>query len=113
MKPRVYVETTVVSYLAARPSRDVVIAAHQQVTHDWWEACGDRFELVASELVIREARGGDRGAASERLEVLDALTLLAASEEDLALARQLVERGPSQGHLRRTPSASRLPRRAG
>ena len=93
MKPKVYVETTVVSYLAARPSRDVVIAAHQQVTRDWLEACVDRFELVASELVVQEASAGDPEAARERLDVLEAVTLLEASEEALTLARQLVQRG--------------------
>ena len=51
MKPRVYVETTVISYLTARPARDVVVAGHQQSTRDWWEIASDRFELVVSDLV--------------------------------------------------------------
>ena len=55
MKPKAYIETTIVSYLTARPSRDVVIAGYQQTTRDWWRDAGDRFELVASELVISEA----------------------------------------------------------
>jgi predicted nucleic acid-binding protein len=93
MKPKVYVETTVISYLVARPSRDVVVAAHQQVTRDWWKACVDRFEFVASELVVREASGGDQEAARERLDALEVLALLEASEEALTLARQLVQRG--------------------
>lgn len=93
MKPKVYVETTVISYLAARPSRDLVIAAHQQVTRDWWEACVNQFELVASELVVQEASAGDQEAARERLDLLEAVTLLEATEEALTLARQLVERG--------------------
>ena len=42
MKPRVYVETTVISYLTARPARDVVVAGHQQSTRDWWETASDR-----------------------------------------------------------------------
>ena len=45
MTPTVYIETSVLSYLAARPSRDVVIAAYQQVTREWWAGARDRFEL--------------------------------------------------------------------
>jgi predicted nucleic acid-binding protein len=91
MKPKAYVETTVVSYLTARPSRDVVIAGHQQSTRDWWDTCPDNFQLVASELVVQEAGAGDEGAARERLEALESLTLLETAEEALALAQQLVD----------------------
>jgi hypothetical protein len=54
MKPTVYLETTVVSYLAASPSRDIVVAAHQQITRDWWDR-RDRFELLISQAVLDEA----------------------------------------------------------
>lgn len=91
MKPKVYVETTVVSYLTARPSRDIVIAGHQQLTRDWWESCPGKFELVASELVMQEASAGDEEAARDRLGVLDALTLLETAEDALGLAQQLVD----------------------
>ena len=67
MQPRVYVETTVISYLTARPARDVVVAGHQQSTRDWWETATERFELVVSELVRQEAGIGDRDAARARL----------------------------------------------
>ena len=59
MNPRVYVETTVISYLTARPARDVVVAGHQQSTRDWWTTAADRYELVVSELVRKEAGMGD------------------------------------------------------
>jgi predicted nucleic acid-binding protein len=84
-------ETTVVSYLTAWPSRDVVLAGHQQVTREWWESCRDRFEMLASELVVQEASAGDEKAAENRLAVLDALTLLAASSDAVRLAARLVE----------------------
>ena len=59
MKPRVCVETTVISYLTARPARDMVVAGHQQSTRDWWTTAAHRYELVVSELVRQEAGLGD------------------------------------------------------
>ena len=66
MNPTAYIETSVVSYLTARPSRDVVVAAYQEVTRAWWRDAATRFELVASALVIAEARVGDVDAALVR-----------------------------------------------
>lgn len=91
MKPKVYVETTVISYLTARPSRDVVVAGHQQTTQDWWRTGRDRFELVASQLVLGEAATGDPEAAHKRLELLAELSLLEITPEASALAFQLVQ----------------------
>jgi len=93
MKPRVYIETTVVSYLTACPSRDVVIAGRQQITREWWRNAADRFELVASEPVINEASAGDADAARDRLAALDSVTLLEATDEAAELAQQLIESG--------------------
>ena len=93
MKPKVYIETTVISYLTAQPSRDVVIAGHQQSTRYWWKNAADRFELVASQLVLTEAGAGDPEAARARLAALNSLTLLDATEEALELAQQLVNAG--------------------
>jgi predicted nucleic acid-binding protein len=93
MRPRVYVETTVVSYLTSRPSRDVVVAGHQQLTRDWWDMARDRFEVVASQLVVQEASTGDPSAAQRRLEVLEQVDLVAMSEEALLLAQSLVDEG--------------------
>lgn len=93
MKRRVYLETTVVSYLTARPSRSLVSAAHQQVTIDWWETRRHDFEVVVSELVIREAEAGDPVAAKRRLEVLETLPQLLLTEEALELANAFVTQG--------------------
>ena len=91
-KPTVYIETTVVSYLTAWPSRDLVRAAQQQQTRDWWDARRDAFELVCSELVQQEAAAGDLAAATERLKVLADLRVLVATSEAATLAADLIAR---------------------
>jgi len=93
MKPKAYIETTVVSYLCAHPSRDVVIAGHQQITRDWWSTAEERFELVASQLVVDEANAGDPIAATRRQAALELVTLLDATDEALSLAQELVGSG--------------------
>jgi len=93
MPQRVYIETTFVSYLTARPSRDLVIAAHQQITHDWWDSCRGDYELCASELVVREAGAGDSQAAQERLDLLKSTILVQTRQEALDLAEELVNAG--------------------
>ncbi len=60
MKPKVYLETTIVSYLTAKPSRDIIIAAHQELTNEWWENRRKHFDLFISQLVIQEAKAGDK-----------------------------------------------------
>ena len=91
MKPTVYIETSVVSYLTARPSRDVVVAAYQEITRDWWRDAPDRFDLAASALVMAEAGAGDPDAGRSRLAALEAVTLLDATAEAEILARELLD----------------------
>ena len=90
MRPIAYIETSVVSYLTSRPSRDVVIVAHQQATREWWRTAQDRFHLVASALVTREAGQGDPNLARARLMALEGVTLLDATVEAEQLARELI-----------------------
>ena len=94
MKRRVYVETTIVSYLASRPSRDVVVAGRQQVTHRWWEARRPDFDLVVSQVVLDEIRAGDPEAAARRLDIVVGLLLLDMTPEVAEFAAQLIERVP-------------------
>lgn len=89
MSPKTYVETSIVSYLTAWPSRDLIRAAHQQVTREWWAARGN-FALFISQFVLDEAAAGDRAAAAERLEALQGLALLDVTEEAIVLASDLV-----------------------
>ena len=79
-----------ISYLTSRPSRDVVVAGHQQSTRDWWETASDRFELVVSELVRQEAGIGDRDAARARRFTLASLAMLDATAEADGLTETLL-----------------------
>ena len=92
-KPSVYVETSIVSYLTARPSRDLIIAAQQAMTREWWLDAPERFILVASELVLTEAAAGDTDAAGARLTALEVVTRLDTTEDAAALTRRLLELG--------------------
>jgi hypothetical protein len=64
----VYVETSIISYyLAARPSRDLIVAARQQLTHTWWRERRPAFELYVSQVVLDEILAGDPDAAERRV----------------------------------------------
>lgn len=82
----VYIETTIPCYLTAAPSRDVVVAGHQQVTHAWWQTAKDRFDLFVSEVVLREVRAGNPEFAARRLDVLAAIPILPLNQEIRELA---------------------------
>ena len=94
-KPRIYIETSVISYLTSRASRDFIISMCQQITRYWWDNVADRkFELVSSAVVRQEISRGNTGAAQQRLEVLESITLLETPLEEMsALAEDLVLAG--------------------
>jgi hypothetical protein len=94
MKAKLYLETTIPSYLVGWPSRDLLVAAHRQITRDWWESRRTEFDLCVSEFVIQEVGEGDAQLASRRLELLAGLPVLAASQEIMKLAQDLVTEGP-------------------
>ncbi len=87
INPKVCFETTIPSYLTSRPSRDLQVAAHQQLTFDWWHEHRQRFELFISPLVVAEAGAGDSVAAARRLAVMEGISILAFTPE----ARRLAE----------------------
>jgi predicted nucleic acid-binding protein len=87
----VYVETTVVSYLTARKSRNLVVAAHQEITRQWWKGRRREFDLYCSQAVIREASAGDKRAASKRLAALEDVPLLEVNEPARLLAAALAK----------------------
>lgn len=90
---RVYIETSVVSYLASRPSRDILVAAHQQITFDWWDRRRPFFDIFISQLVVREASAGDPTAAARRLALVETVPLLALNDPALSFAQKLVDDG--------------------
>jgi predicted nucleic acid-binding protein len=84
----VYVETTIPSYLTAWTSRDLVRAAHQQITREWWQTARDQFEMYVSEAVIQEIALGDANAAADRQGAVKDLPVLTLTDAVLALARE-------------------------
>ena len=92
MKRKVYIETSVASYLTARLSRDLVVAAHQELTVEWWTNHRRRFDLYISELVLLEVAKGDPLAAARRTEELVGIPLLPIGGAVNDLARSLVDR---------------------
>lgn len=92
MHAKVYVESSVISYLAARPSRDLVVAARQALTAEWWDQKRSRYALFISALVEDEIARGDPTAAAKRLEIAEGMPSLDVSDRAKDLARQLLER---------------------
>jgi predicted nucleic acid-binding protein len=93
MKKTVYVETSIISYLAARPSRDVMAAAWQQLSMQWWDVARPRYELFTSELVFVEASRGDSDGAARRLTYLEEIPALRVDETIRVLAERLIAEG--------------------
>jgi hypothetical protein len=92
--PKVYLETSFISYLTSRLSRDLIVAGHQQITQEWWDTRRFSFELYTSKLVIDEATAGHEEAAQKRLDVLQKIPLLEFTDEVLTLSEQLLTKGP-------------------
>ncbi len=95
----VYIETSIVSYASARPSRDIQNAAMQQQARDWWKLERQKFDLVTSQLTLNEASAGDASAAADRLRLLDGLTLLDINSDVQTLAATLLP--PTLCHKKR------------
>ncbi len=92
MKETVYVESSVISYLNGRPSRDIIITALQELTRIWWEEKRHDFELFISESVIREISAGSANDASKRIESIRGCAILVVDEEAVQLAKK-IQRG--------------------
>ena len=97
MLPSVYLDTSVLSYIAARPFGDPITAEHQRITQDWWKIARQHYTLVASEVVYAEAARGDPNAARKRIALLEGIEILESSSETEKLAELLI-------HARVVPS---------
>ena len=93
MKPTVYIETSIIGHLTTRPSRNVIMAGHQEATRIWWESHRDRYDIWISQVVVRESQAGDKQAAEERMKILAPLRTLEILQLDLDLAERLLEAG--------------------
>ena len=90
MKKKVYIETTVVSYLTARPSRDIVIASHQETTRDLWPYLTTKYETYISAIVYQEAGKGDPEQAKMRLSAIETFPMLDIDQDARFLAERII-----------------------
>jgi hypothetical protein len=92
MDETVYIETSILGYLTARPSRDIVVAANIEITREWWDTRRSDFQLYSSQAVVKETSQGDAAIASQRLEILRNFSLLDLNQPVLDLAEQFLGR---------------------
>lgn len=90
MTSSVYLETSIISYLTSKPSRDLISAARQNITHRWWDRNYEAFALHTSTLVLREATSGDPEAARKRMETIAGLPVLTVNTAAETLASHLL-----------------------
>lgn len=106
MKEIVYIETTIVSYLVARSSRDLILSAHQQLTREWWENERVRYRCIASEEVLREAMQGEQEMAQARIKALEEVRVIGITAEVEAMAATFMATGALPPTMR--PDATHL-----
>ncbi|EDN71364.1 conserved hypothetical protein [Beggiatoa sp. PS] len=91
MNPTVYVETSVISYLTAKSSRDIIASAKQQITQTWWNDIRHQFDIYISRLVLEEATQGNQEAADRRLEIIHRLPQVDITDNAIALAKLIMQ----------------------
>jgi len=91
MKPKIYVETTVISYYTSQISRDIIIAGHQQITREWWDNQIDRYTPYISEIVYDEITRGDSKAAKRRIKAVEGFNYLEINSNVLKIAKEYFE----------------------
>jgi len=91
--PAVYLETTVLSYLASHPSRDIIVAARQELTRQWWDYSKSAYECFVSQVVLDEISAGNPDYAAKRLSHADGLAVLAINPSCVDLAGKFIDRG--------------------
>ena len=94
MKPKLYIESSIVSYLTAEPSGDLITAARQALTQQWWNEKRFDYELYISEFVVSEVQAGDAPMAARRIDALAGIAEIGLSEAAAEFATMLVDEGP-------------------
>jgi hypothetical protein len=94
MNATIYLETSIIGYLASRPSRDLITAANQQLTREWWDDHREKYDLYVAEPVVAECSAGDPQAAQQRLELIGAIPVLDVTQDAEDLAKELVKQIP-------------------
>lgn len=90
-RPRLYLESSIISYQAARPSRDLITLARQRLTHDWWDNRRQDFHLYISQIVLDEIEAGDKDAADRRIAIVRGVALLGVSPGVIDLAKSILK----------------------
>jgi hypothetical protein len=90
---RIYIESTIPSYLVARPARDLLQAARQQMTKDWWDLKRHNHELFTSQIVLDEIAEGERAMANHRLKIMSGIPMLDLTAEAAGLTRRILDSG--------------------
>jgi hypothetical protein len=94
LKPKIYIETSIVSYLTSEPSNDIRVAANQQVTREWWNDKRFQYNLFISEFVVAEVSLGDQQEAKKRVTVIKEISQLKATEDVWGLGKKFMDDGP-------------------
>jgi PIN domain len=92
MSETVYIETSILGYLTARSTKNLILAANMEITKDWWEFRRNAFILYTSEAVLEEVAQGDTEIAAQRLDILRDFPLLALNQAVQDLAAQFLTR---------------------
>jgi hypothetical protein len=90
---RIYSESTIPSYVVARPARDLLQAARQQLTKDWWDFNSENHELFTSQIVLDEIAEGEAAMARQRLELVAELKLLDLTDEARMFTKEILASG--------------------
>jgi len=98
---RIYIESTIPSYVVARPARDLLQAARQQLTRDWWDLKRKEHELFTSQVVLDEIAGGEAAMAKQRVALMSGITVARATDEAEALTQSILDSGVLPAHANR------------
>lgn len=90
---RIYIESTIPSYVVARPARDLLQAARQQLTRDWWDMRREQHELFTSQITLDEIAAGERAMAQRRLELMKGIAVLDLTPSAESLADDVLKSG--------------------